>query len=90
MHQEYAKKCLVKIDIEYELCYKCKFKDKIYNENRENNNKYYYKVYLAVPFSDKEEAKQLGAKWDGNTKQWYAPNGEIELVNNKKWQINKK
>lgn len=46
------------------------------------------KVYLDVPFEEKEEAKKLGAKWDDNTRQWYAPNGEIELINNKKWQIN--
>lgn len=29
------------------------------------------KTYLAVPFSEKEEAKDLGAKWDSVAKKWY-------------------
>ena len=29
------------------------------------------KVYLKVPFSDKDEAKALGARWDGPNKAWY-------------------
>ena len=29
------------------------------------------KVYLVCPFDDKEEAKQLGAKWEPNSKKWY-------------------
>jgi len=31
----------------------------------------YKKVYLNVPFSQKEEAKYYGAKWDNLNKQWY-------------------
>lgn len=38
------------------------------------------KTYLSVPFSEKEEAKSLGAKWDPEKKQWYAPYGEENLV----------
>lgn len=33
------------------------------------------KTYLAVPFSQKNAAKRLGAKWDGKKKSWYAPEG---------------
>ncbi|MCT4533772.1 zincin-like metallopeptidase domain-containing protein [Halodesulfovibrio sp.] len=33
------------------------------------------KTYLAVPFSEKNAAKKLGAKWDGRKKSWYAPEG---------------
>ncbi len=33
------------------------------------------KTYLAVPFSQKNAAKKLGAKWDGRKKSWYAPEG---------------
>lgn len=29
------------------------------------------KIYLSVPFSEKEEAKKEGAKWDPNEKKWY-------------------
>ena len=35
--------------------------------------KYYgKKVYLAVPFSRKDEAKGLGAEWDSAVKKWFA------------------
>ncbi|SHI72449.1 zincin-like metallopeptidase domain-containing protein [Halodesulfovibrio aestuarii] len=33
------------------------------------------KTFLAVPFSQKDAAKKLGAKWDGRKKSWYAPEG---------------
>ena len=33
------------------------------------------KVYLYVPFEEKDEAKALGARWDKNNKSWYAPVG---------------
>lgn len=29
------------------------------------------KIYLSVPFSEKDEAKSCGAKWDWNEKRWY-------------------
>ena len=28
-------------------------------------------IYLNVPYSEKDEAKQLGAKWDSSKKKWY-------------------
>jgi hypothetical protein len=31
------------------------------------------KLYLYVPFSQKEEAKELGAKYDPDLKLWYLP-----------------
>lgn len=33
------------------------------------------RVYLAVPYSEKDEAKARGAKWDKNSKAWYVPAG---------------
>ncbi|WP_031480064.1 zincin-like metallopeptidase domain-containing protein [Maridesulfovibrio frigidus] len=33
------------------------------------------KTYLKVPFSEKEQAKKLGAKWDKEQKMWFAPEG---------------
>lgn len=30
------------------------------------------RIYLNVPYSDKDEAKSLGAKWDKEAKKWYA------------------
>ena len=42
------------------------------------------KNYLNVPFSQKEKAKELGAKWDRNNKKWYyldnIENNKIELI----------
>jgi len=29
------------------------------------------RVYLYVPFEERERVKSLGAKWDGETKRWY-------------------
>ena len=43
-----------------------------------------YRVDLDIPFSDKDEAKQLGARWDSNWKVWYAPAG-IGVLKFKKW-----
>jgi hypothetical protein len=44
------------------------------------------RVYLAVPYCDKNEAKDLGAKWDKKAKQWYAPKANAELT--ERWPIN--
>jgi antirestriction protein ArdC/phage/plasmid primase-like uncharacterized protein len=33
------------------------------------------RTYLAVPYDEKEDAKALGAKWDGRAKAWYIPAG---------------
>ncbi len=34
------------------------------------------KTWLKVPFSEKNQARQLGAKWDQTQKMWFAPEGE--------------
>jgi len=39
---------------------------------------------LNVPFSDKDEAKRLGARWNPKKKVWYVP-GETDLVPFLKW-----
>ena len=41
---------------------------------------------LAVSFEEKDNAKALGAKWDGELKVWFAPYSEDHLI--KKWGIN--
>jgi hypothetical protein len=30
---------------------------------------------LKVPYAEKDEAKQLGARWDPKRKKWYVPQG---------------
>ena len=47
------------------------------------------KLYLAVPISEKDEVKSLGAKWDNINKKWfttvYSRNNQLLL---EKWKIN--
>ena len=42
------------------------------------------RVYLAVPYAEKNEAKALGAKWDGEAKSWFAPIG-VDLAPLERW-----
>ena len=44
-------------------------------------------VLLNVPFSEKDECKALGGKWNPREKKWYVPNG-VNVDNFSKW-INK-
>ena len=34
------------------------------------------KIVLDVPYKEKEEAKELGARWDNDLKKWFVPAGE--------------
>ena len=42
------------------------------------------KTYLNCPFSEKDECKALGAKWDSTVKKWYVPES-LNLENFAKW-----
>jgi hypothetical protein len=43
------------------------------------------KIYLNVPFVEKDEAKALGARWDVDKKRWYVPsNKDVTLF--AKWR----
>lgn len=33
------------------------------------------RINLQVPFNEKDAAKRLGARWDGDGKIWYVPEG---------------
>jgi exodeoxyribonuclease VII large subunit len=41
-------------------------------------------TYLTVPFSQKDKAKALGARWDTAQRQWYVPSG-LELAPFQPW-----
>lgn len=42
------------------------------------------RVYLDIPFSEKDAAKAAGARWDKDARKWYDPNGNTsELA---KWR----
>ena len=43
------------------------------------------RVYLAVPYSEREEAKKLGAKWDTKARSWYAEGSSQNHEKLKKW-----
>nr|DAH89341.1 MAG TPA: hypothetical protein [Caudoviricetes sp.] len=42
-------------------------------------------IYLNVPYDEKEDAKSLGARWDGDKKKWYIPEG-IKSEGFSRWQ----
>ena len=55
------------------------------NDCREQNKRAYFReiplrIYLKVPYSQKEEAKVLGARYNPEKKQWYAPNNSFESL----------
>ena len=39
---------------------------------------------LKVPFSEKDQAKSLGARWNAELKQWYVPIG-VDVAPFEKW-----
>ncbi len=34
------------------------------------------RIYLNVPFAEKDAAKALGARWDADNKKWYVPSNK--------------
>lgn len=36
------------------------------------------RVYLDIPFAEKDAAKAAGAKWDKDARKWYDPNGNTD------------
>ena len=43
--------------------------------------------YLYIPYSDKEEAKELGARWDAKERSWFIPD-ELDPHTFNKWLLN--
>lgn len=44
------------------------------------------RVYLKVPFAQKEEAKRLGARWDQESKRWFV-SGDRDLTAFARWRL---
>lgn len=44
------------------------------------------RVYLAVPFEEKDQAKEHGAKWDRKQKTWFAPE-DVDMAPLEKWKL---
>ena len=56
-----------------------KIKNNFDNDVKKINNDYINKkkedrIYLKIPYDEKDDAKKLGAWWDSEKKLWYAPN----------------
>ena len=49
------------------------------------NNMADSKIYLNVPFAQKDEAKALGARWDPAPKKWFVP-ADKDITLFAKWQ----
>lgn len=43
------------------------------------------RIYLNVPFEEKDQAKELGAKFDSQSKKWFIVKGEVNSANFSKW-----
>ena len=64
-------------------------------QTRQTKPKVKQKIFLNVPFADKDKVKRKGALWDDKRKLWYAPlslkkrhpNNYESLVNNEKYKI---
>lgn len=50
----------------------------------ENNQKTLARKRLIVPYKEKDEAKELGARWDSENKTWYVPKDK-PLVDFRQW-----
>lgn len=46
------------------------------------------RIYIDVPYKDKDVAKLLGARYDGEKKKWYVPQG-VDLKLFAKWLADK-
>lgn len=44
------------------------------------------KVYLNVPYAQKDAAKALGARWDASKKKWYAP-AKLDGLGFEQWKL---
>ncbi len=54
------------------------------NTGLSNKVSHHERVYLAVPYTERQEAKQLGAQWDKAAKSWFV-NNDVDLTQVKKW-----
>jgi len=82
IHSSLEKEYQQKIENE-NLVQEAKINNKIIQNDKElkgeettsTKNIYTDNTYLVVPYSEKNQAKKLGAKWDKKEKSWYAPKG---------------
>lgn len=56
------------------------------NTQAQEANIAHQNTYLYVPYTEKDEAKKAGAKWDKEAKMWYAPK-DSNLNNFTRWSV---
>lgn len=47
------------------------------------------RVFLSVPFAEKDAAKSMGARWDAARKKWYVPHG-LDVTLFARWSVGTK
>ena len=47
---------------------------------KEKEDKINQRIYWKVSYADKDNAKFMGALWDGVRKLWYSPNYQFKLL----------
>ena len=45
------------------------------------------KLYLNVPYAEKDEAKALGARWNPRAKKWYFDGARSDYIRFSKWLL---
>jgi len=70
--------------IKYSFSSKKIYMDKKWHQNLDLDSLLYGKVYLNIPFSDKDKCKSYGGIWDTEKKMWYISknNKNIEIILN--------
>ena len=76
--------------IKYSIASKKIYMNKKWHHNVDLDSLLYGKIYLTIPFSDKDKIKSYGGKWDNTHKKWYISNNNenISIIMNK-WKETK-
>ena len=54
--------------------------NKKWHDNVDLDSLLYGRVYLIIPFSDKDQIKSYGGIWDNTQKKWYVSNNNENIV----------
>ena len=76
--------------IKYSIASKKIYMNKKWHHNVDLDSLLYGKIYLTIPFSDKDKIKSYGGIWDNTHKKWYISNNNenISIIMNK-WKETK-
>jgi len=66
--------------IKYSTASKKIYMNKKWHDNVDLDSLLYGRVYLIIPFSDKDQIKSYGGIWDNTQKKWYVSNNNENIV----------